>query len=66
MIRNRLGLRLNPKVRAGSATGNETRIQVDFVANPSSSLPSYVSLTAPDNGLPLSEDPDGIFPPAPR
>ncbi|GFW60396.1 hypothetical protein TNCV_942631 [Trichonephila clavipes] len=35
-------------------------VQVDLVANCSSSLPSYVSPTA----LPLSEDPDGIFYPA--
>ncbi|GFU43318.1 hypothetical protein TNCV_3768591 [Trichonephila clavipes] len=38
--------------------------KVDLVANSSSSLPSYVSPTAPDNALPLSEDPDGIFHPA--
>ncbi|GFU38634.1 hypothetical protein TNCV_2868201 [Trichonephila clavipes] len=34
---------------------------VDLVANSSSSLPSYMSPTAPDNTLPLSKDPDGIF-----
>ncbi|GFV11761.1 hypothetical protein TNCV_977501 [Trichonephila clavipes] len=39
-------------------------LQIDLVANFSSSLPSYMSPTAPDNALPLSEDPDGIFHPA--
>ncbi|GFX04556.1 hypothetical protein TNCV_900841 [Trichonephila clavipes] len=42
----------------------EVDFQVDLVANSSSSLPSYVSPTTPDNALPLSEDPDRIFHPA--
>ncbi|GFS68731.1 hypothetical protein TNCV_1959341 [Trichonephila clavipes] len=37
------------------------QLKVDLVANSSSSLPSYVSHTTPDNALSLSEDPDGIF-----
>ncbi|GFU67577.1 DDE_3 domain-containing protein [Trichonephila clavipes] len=37
------------------------RCKVDLVANSSSSLSSYASPNAPDNALPLSEDPDGIF-----
>ncbi|GFV36338.1 hypothetical protein TNCV_2233851 [Trichonephila clavipes] len=39
-------------------------VDVDLVANCSSSLPSYVISIAPDNALPLSEDPDGILHPA--
>ncbi|GFS93018.1 hypothetical protein TNCV_532271 [Trichonephila clavipes] len=37
---------------------------VDLVANSSNSLSSYTSPTTPDNALPLSQDPDGIFHPA--
>ncbi|GBP08056.1 hypothetical protein EVAR_2869_1 [Eumeta japonica] len=38
--------------------------EVDLVGNASISLPSYVSLTAPNNVLLLSEDPGEILYPA--